>query len=454
MTRPDKIRPDPMRPEPAHLPPAASPVLHLTALTTLGAFAALLAVAILCRIEIVATGTARLVPAARVQAVQAEHAGRLDAILVDDGDRVVAGQPLARLDATEARAELGQIRAEIARLQAEAARHARLVADLDRVAARGAGAAERRLAAASGALAPWPAAPLSAPQQRLLEAETARFADRLAEIDARVATLDASAAVIEAAIAELDARLAIEAERLATATTLHAKDLAPRARLLDATEAHVEVQRRIEVEHRRLAQARREAAALRAERAHAVSARRAELLDRAAEIEGQRATLAQQRIAAERRLAATDIRAPMDGVVNGLAVFTVGGVVQAGADLMTIVPTGGGLIVEAQFSNADVGFLAEGQRAKVELDAFPAERFQALGATVAQVSHDAVEVEDAWAFTVRLTLAETAVSTAQGPRPVGPGMTGTVNVVTGERRLIGYFFAPIVDTLQNSLNER
>ncbi|MBT6188721.1 MAG: HlyD family efflux transporter periplasmic adaptor subunit [Tateyamaria sp.] len=94
---------------------------------------------------------------------------------------------------------------------------------------------------------------------------------------------------------------------------------------------------------------------------------------------------------------------PVDGIIDQLSVYTIGGIVDAGQELMRVVPRDQSYEIEAIFPNTDVGFLAAGQRANIKLDAFPSERFGALAGTISNVSADAVEIdENVFGFVIRI----------------------------------------------------
>ncbi|TIV64838.1 MAG: HlyD family type I secretion periplasmic adaptor subunit, partial [Mesorhizobium sp.] len=160
--------------------------------------------------------------------------------------------------------------------------------------------------------------------------------------------------------------------------------------------------------------------------------------------------------AAKTRLADLSLAAPMDGRVEHLSVFTVGGFVEAGSTLMSIVPSDKTIEIEAFFDNRDVGFLESGQKAFVKFDAFPAERFGIVHGRVTSVGADArgdVAVGK-WVYAVRLKLDQPGIQMPEREIRFAPGMTATIDVITGERRLISYFFEPILKAIQDSFGER
>jgi hemolysin D len=159
--------------------------------------------------------------------------------------------------------------------------------------------------------------------------------------------------------------------------------------------------------------------------------------------------------AAQDRLNNLTLRSPVSGRIENMTVHTVGGFVEAGATLMGVVPTQGGMEVEAFFDNRDVGFLQNGQRAYAKFDAFPSERFGVVAGQVTNIGADARENGTSkWVYAVRLRLDKSSLRVDGKEIGFSPGMTVTVDVVTSQRRLISYFFEPITKAIQNGLKER
>lgn len=167
------------------------------------------------------------------------------------------------------------------------------------------------------------------------------------------------------------------------------------------------------------------------------------------------AELAEKLVVNERRVKNMQLRAPTSGTIDQLKTYTIGSIATARKDLMRIVPNDSQPEIEAVFSNVDVGFLEIGQQANIKLDAFPAERFGFVRGRLYQVSADSQEVADGqWGFTVRITPDKPYLETPTAQYELRAGMSATVDVITGERSLISYFFAPILRTISDSLGER
>lgn len=179
---------------------------------------------------------------------------------------------------------------------------------------------------------------------------------------------------------------------------------------------------------------------------------------------------------ARSRIDLLKILAPIDGTVQQLTVHTVGGVVNAVQPLMLIVPTQHPVEFEAFVENRDIGFIHPQQSARIKIDAYDYTKYGALSARVLSVSQDAIDPTGMGAsqnlgrdeaavldgkrpnenlrYTVRLALDESALNINGVRKPITPGMSGSVEILTGERRVIEFVISPLLRHAQESLHER
>jgi hemolysin D len=431
----------------------ASATLHATILFTIGVFIAILVMSFIFTVEVVARGQGRVVPISRVQVIQPEFSGRIAAIRVQNGMTVAKGDLLIELDPTEATAELGKVQSEQVRLTIESARIDAIVTALAL-----APASEDFLATARSGFsltAPLANHPFAAEQRRLLDAELEDYLASLAQLAAREDAGRKSEAVSSANIDRLAATMEIQTERLRKAEQLLQQGTTSRATFLDVQQTFTELERQRDVYLAELDQKAAERAALESERRRTVAELKNTLAERKTQIEARLATLTEEAKTASRRVASTMLLAPTAGVVDRLSVYTIGGVAEAGKELLRVVPTEIAVEIEGTFSNTDIGFLAEGQQANIRLDAYPSERFGFLKARVTDIAADSAEVADKnWAYIVRITPDQAFLTAGDDSFSLRPGMTATIDVTTDERRIISYFFAPIVRTIQDAMGER
>ena len=431
-----------------------SPTLHATILFTMSVFIAILMMAYLFKVEIVAKGLGKVVPLGRVQVVQPEFGGQIETIHVQDGVRVAKGDVVIELDPTNAQAVLNTLRAEQECLAVERLRIETMMSALTSSDTLDADYIFTKVSAFNEN-APAHSPSFFIEQRALLRAELQEILDALNQIGTRLQANEKSKAVTQAGIVRIEAALETQQERLDTARSLLEKGTASRATYLDVLDGFNRLEKEREVLLRELDQKAALDASYLAERSGTVSGLRSRLQARKAELEARSAVLSEELVTSQRQLKNTSLTAPATGVVDQLSVFTIGGIVDAGQELLRIVPEDQAYEIEAVFPNTDVGFLEVGQKANIKLDAYPSERFGALRGKVANVSADAIEVADGtFGFTIRVTPETTYLENLGTVHAIQPGMTSVVDVITGDRRVISYFFAPIVKVVQESMGER
>jgi hemolysin D len=146
---------------------------------------------------------------------------------------------------------------------------------------------------------------------------------------------------------------------------------------------------------------------------------------------------------------------PVDGIVQGLITNTIGGVVTPAQPVMTIVPDGTALIVEAMGLNKDIGFIRAGQDVALKFDTFSFQKYGAVKGKVVSISPDAMEDEKlGLVYKINIRLRDKVFSLRGKPMNIRPGMTVTAEIKTGTRRIIEFFFEPIIKYTDESLKLR
>ncbi|MDJ0939050.1 MAG: HlyD family type I secretion periplasmic adaptor subunit, partial [Woeseiaceae bacterium] len=173
------------------------------------------------------------------------------------------------------------------------------------------------------------------------------------------------------------------------------------------------------------------------------------------ELQRRADSLEQELAKASQATAHRKLIAPVDGVVQQLSVYTIGGVVTPAEQLMVIVPDVQELEVEALVLNKDIGFVREDQEAVVKLDAFPYTRYGHIDAAVGNLSDDAVPFEDlGLAYAAKINLNKTTLMVEGREVGLSPGMAVTVEIKTGKRRVIEFLLSPLLRYKSESARER
>jgi hemolysin D len=170
------------------------------------------------------------------------------------------------------------------------------------------------------------------------------------------------------------------------------------------------------------------------------------------------------------------LRSPVDGLVQRVDVATKGGVVTPAQSLVTIVPDGTPLILEAALSNEDVGYVRIGQIVEIKVDTFPFQKYGTLKGTLVWISPDAEDKgaadsggsqgpngkpsgdskagKPAYTYKVHVKPEKPAFVVDGKPAPLQAGMTVQADIVTDHRRIIEFFLSPVIKYLDEGLKVR
>jgi hemolysin D len=416
-----------------------SPHGRAVALTIIAVFGTAILWATFGHIDIIAVAQGKIIPSDRSKVIQPLEAGVVKAIHVRDGQTVHAGELLIELDSTVAAADEARLSNEHQAGLVEAARLKALLAG------------RSTFDAPPGA------------DRSLVEVQRKQAGDQLTEHQARVnaarLAIEQRKAAIEATranIERLQTTVPMLTQKADSYRKLREKGYVSELQYLEAEETRVNKTQELAVERQKLVQ---DTAALReAEHNHQVivsefkKARLAEL----AAAETKTASLSSEVIKAEVRTGMQRLTAPIDGVVQQLAVHTVGGVVTPAQQLMVIAPHEGQLEVEAWVENKDVGFVNADQDAEIKIEAFPFTRYGTIEGRILSLSKDAVPLEKTGLlYSARVSMAQSSIRVEnQKVVPLSPGMTVSVEIKTGQRRLIEYFLSPLIQAGRESVRER
>ena len=310
-------------------------------------------------------------------------------------------------------------------------------------------------------------------QSRFVAVSIAEYEAQRASLFQQRAERAAELASAHAEIAKLEQTLPFVERQLAARQELSDKGYFSKIRLLEYEQLRVEHIRNIDVQAAAAAKARAAMGTLDAE-----MAKLRETFAKAAVSELTEATdksgLATEELRkSARRRTFQELRAPVSGTVQQLAVATIGGVVQPAQALMVIVPDDAAVEVEAQILNKDIGFVREGQKVRVKLEAYNFTDYGLIEGVVESISRDAIEQPVAalppgqapgagdqrragagLVYATRIRLERRTIRVAGKDQVVGPGLAVQAEIKTGERRIIQYLLSPIAQTMDEAGRER
>ena len=428
---------------------------------------------------------------ARDQVVEHFDGGTVGAILVRDGDRVVAGEALIRLSGE-------QLRSEAALLEAE---HADLVARRNRLEAEFRDAQTVAWDAALEARAKTDAAVAGVieGQARLFTARRGSRAGQVAQLRERIGQTRKQISGLEAQADAIARQAAFIARELEGKRSLFQQGLLPLDQLLELEREAARLDGQAGDIEARSAGAWGRIAEIEIEILQIGATRIEEAEGRAREVQAQENQVVERLSEVRRRLGSMEVTAPVAGEVFGMRVFAVGEVVRPGEPILRIVPEGATLVVRAQLEPIHVDQVRLGQEAALRFSAFPARNTPQYAGRVVRVSADAqfdertglswYEIEVAlgaeldvdaesgiaglparMARTVAGWLPEDArdwlhrhapewLSERRAPPAPGrdlvltPGMPVEVHLRTGERSPLSYLAKPLTDFFSRSMRE-
>ncbi|RMG31030.1 MAG: HlyD family type I secretion periplasmic adaptor subunit [Gammaproteobacteria bacterium] len=416
-----------------------SPLGRLVLWTLLLLVVCALCWSILGRVDIVTVAPGRVIPGGHARKVQAPTLGVVRALRVREGQPVTQGQLLVVLDPTEDDAELHRLRILHARA---AARVERLDALLERVRR---GTPEKRVGIPTA----------DGRERRLLESEWQARQHRLRALQREIESTRAERAAVQEEIAKREELLPLLEQRLRGYEAMAKSGYAARNRWLELKQQWIGMRHDLAVyrERRKKLDAAIEAARARWEAARVEFEE--EVLKRRLDAETRMKALAQEMAKVRAKRRRQRLRAPVDGIVQELAVHTLGAVVSPGQVLMKIVPGTGDVEVEAWIRNQDIGFVHAGQRVRVKVETYPYIRYGLLEGRLVGVSADAISDERrGLRYSARIRLDRNALRVDGRPAPLRPGMRVTAEILTGKRRLIEYLLDPIEVAFGESFRER
>jgi HlyD family secretion protein len=167
------------------------------------------------------------------------------------------------------------------------------------------------------------------------------------------------------------------------------------------------------------------------------------------------AEFVERKIAAADQLRRVDIRAPQDGIVHQLAVFTVGGVINPGEQIMLIVPQDDKLLVEAKIAPQDIDQVRVGMQARLRFSAFSQQTTPQIVGEVVSISPDLTrdQITGDIYFTARISMPD-AERAKLGTNKLQPGIPVEVHITTEERTALSYLVKPMADQINRAFRER
>lgn len=278
---------------------------------------------------------------------------------------------------------------------------------------------------------------------------------RLQGLDEEIKRQKSAKASALAGLAKAKQALPLVEEREAMSRQMSDEGVISRMEYLRAQQEVVELARERDGAQARVAEAEAAIASLKQQRAQTQAEFERDRMKELTEAESKAKSLAEDLTKADQRQSLQRILSPVDGVVQQLQVYTIGGVVEPAQPLMQIVPEGAAVEIEARIQNKDIGFVHDGQHAVIKMEAFPFTRYGTLDGNVTEVSDDAIEDEkQGLLFTARIAVPNAKLQVDDKLLPLSPGMMASVEIKTGTRTMMEYVLSPVMKATDEAGRER
>lgn len=413
---------------------------RMITLTICGMAAIVFVYAALAKMDVVVSAHGKIIPSGKSKVVQPLEAGVVRQIHVRDGQKVKAGDILIELDPTTTTADRDRLQRD----------HWEAAADVQRLKALLDG--KVMLPAIEGM-----PDDIAGTQRALLAGALAEQRAKLAVLDAEIARKRADRDGAAASLEQINASLPLVSKKNDMREELVKTGHIAETGLIETRLELINLNKELALQRNRLVEVNAGLNATQQQRAQAVAEFTARHATELAEGSRKEATARLELVKASQRRDLQTLRAPIDGVVQQLAVTTVGGVVTQAQPVATVVPEHTAMEVDAQVQNKDIGYIKPGQRAITKVETFDFTRFGYIDGEVQWVGTDSINDQKLGPiYPVRIRLAATATPNSVNGRKgqITPGMSVTVDIRVDERRMISYFLSPLMRYKDEALRER
>ncbi len=388
-------------------------------------------------VDQMATGAGRVIPSSQVQVVQSLEPGIVAEILVEEGDRVEAGQNLIRIDDTGVASRLGELRqqqlalaAELHRLNVQATR----TGDYSPPAVMEAGSE-----------------PFYRDQKAIFLAERRALEEKLLIRRQQLVQRRQNLGEAEATAAKQAASLELAERELELTRALFDKKAIPELELLRIERAVAELRGDLAIWQAARLRLEAEVSEAEAQVEAEESAFLSEVQTRISRVNAEMSVVQESLRGADDRVRRAMLKSPVGGIVNAVNVATIGEVIAAGASIVEIVPVDDTLLIETRIRPQDVAFIHPGAKATVRLSAYDYTKYGTLSGTVERIGADTITDENDETF--YQVIVSTGDPGKSGGMRVIPGMVATVDISNGERTVLEYLLKPVLRIRDQALRE-
>ncbi|HCG8899164.1 TPA: HlyD family type I secretion periplasmic adaptor subunit [Vibrio parahaemolyticus] len=410
------------------------------------------------QIDQVTVGQGKVIPSSQIQVVQNLEGGLVKEILVKEGQLVKKGQQLLLIDDTRFRSDYREREQQVANLTASVLQ---LSASINSVAVNrdfNIQDWEKSVVLDYGKLTFPPV--LEETQPQLTQRQKAEYREdldnlrnQLSVIDQQVEQKQQDLVEIEARVRNLRQSYQYAKKELDITQPLADEGVVPRIELL-------KLQRQVNDTRREMTSSELKIPVIKSAIKESMLNRidvalkfRSEQQEKLNNAQDQLSALVESAVGLKDRVNRTVVVSPVTGKIKTLNVNTVGGVIQPGMDIVEIVPTEDTLLVEAKIAPKDIAFLRPNLNAIVKFTAYDFTKYGGLVGELEHISADTTQDEEGNSFYIVRVRTEKTSFGQDADLPIIPGMTASVDIITGKRTVLEYLLKPILSAKTNALKE-
>lgn len=391
-------------------------------------------------LEEVTMGEGKAIPSSKVQVIQNLEGGIVTEIFVREGQLVNKGETLLRLDDTRFRSNKGE--SEVDRFT--------LTAQVERLSAEAEGR-PFKLPAEVIAKAPQ----VAADELALYQSRQQRLRSEQRTLNEQLRQKTQELAEFRAKQEQYRSSLGLVQQELNMSTPLVTSGAVSPVEILRLRRSAVEIRGSMDATTLAIPRADSAINEIKSKVQESEFAFRSDASKELNEKRSDLAKITATSIAIDDRVTRTTVVSPVRGIVKMLKVNTIGGVVQPGSDLVEIVPLEDNLLIEAKVRPQDVAFLHPGQKAMVKFSAYDYTIYGGLPAKLELIGADTTIDDKGNSFyLIQVRTDRNHLGSDAKPLLIIPGMTATVDIITGEKSVLDYLLKPVLKARTEAMRER
>ncbi|MEZ8019492.1 HlyD family type I secretion periplasmic adaptor subunit [Vibrio splendidus] len=394
---------------------------------------------VVTQVDEIAKAKGAVIPEGEKQVLQSAIGGKLKQILVKEGQLVEKGQPLVEFDATFQRTALEELKSQQVTLLASVERMNALL--------------EQREPNLAEFEIDYPE--IVSQQKAQLNAQKGLYFQKRVVLEKESEQIAEQLRSVEKALPSYEKELNATKQELNILEKGYKSGNISRLRVLEMRQKLASIEQKIEEARGKKSVLIRQADSNDQKIIQLLAEAKAKVSDDRSKAVSDLSALNARVRSSQAKLTNTMLVSPLQGLVQSLPSTQNGGVIQPGGTVVEIVPVGGKADFKARLSPRDIGFVSVGQPTRIKIDAFDYSRFGALKGVVESISPTTSQSERGEIYYEVVVSVDTPYF-RDNPESFSilPGMTGEVNITTGEKSVFQYLWKPIYTNVSVAFGER